>query len=62
MTRTYTAWVSNSQGATEAVDYDGNTSKRAIIDFVRANYGAGWTLHIRDIEGGDDIVTITLRK
>jgi len=62
MRHTYTAWVSNDQGATEDIEYNGNTSKSAIIKHVRATYGAGWTLHIRDIDGGEDLVTLTLRK
>lgn len=44
----YTAWVGNDHGGREEIEYNGNTSRRAIIDYVRANYGSGWTLYIHD--------------
>lgn len=55
----YTAWVSNEQGATEDITYEGNTNYRAITDYVRRNYAAGWTLHIED--EGVEITRVILR-
>lgn len=62
MKQIYKAWVSNTQGAVEDIKVKNNTNKREILDYVRRTYGAGWTLHIRDIFGGDDILTNTLRN
>jgi len=59
--KTYTAWLTNNQGASLDIDPPNAHNYRSIVDFVRANYGAGWTLHIRDIAGGDDVVTLSLR-
>ena len=59
--KTYTAWLTNNQGAYLDVDAPNVHNYRAIIDFVRANYGVGWILHIRDIVGGDDVVTLSIR-
>jgi len=59
MTHAYTAWVSNDQGASEYITYNNNTSRRAILDYARRTYGAGWMVTIADC--GVEVDCIVLR-
>lgn len=56
MKNKYIAWLSNEQGAVCDIFYEDNTNIRAIYDYARANYGSGWTLHIKDAMSGDEVL------
>jgi hypothetical protein len=60
MKQKYQAYVINEQGASEYIEYKGNTNVQAIYNYVRKNYGPGWTLHITD--RGVEIFAVTLKK
>jgi hypothetical protein len=58
----YTAWVSNSQGASTDVAHGKRfESKRAAADAARAEFGKGWTVHIVDADH-QEVQTFTIQR
>ena len=66
----YYAWVSNASGANDDVPLQ-TYNKRELKDYIRNNYGGGWTVHLMavGIDGDgestfppEEIKTWTLRK
>ena len=55
----YVAWASNDSGAVDNSMY--SNSKSDLLKRARAIYGSGWTIHIRDIDGSEDIITNRIR-